>query len=213
MAIILNQHRSRALGSGCVDFDVLQKMKTALLLFIVTGHAFADEKIKMEPRAILDFFYPKTIGVRSGLGDVVDADVTRRFYEGWSKQTYLIRDTVVITGDQALALFAAIKSGTSDNDATTGWSGHDPRYGVTLFFNSDKTLVTTFCFQSDSWIRRDNGQFIRSEITKPKDLEKLLRGLDPKHAEQDGTGQSATRPESKSEGSDKPQPESEGLSQ
>jgi DNA-binding transcriptional regulator of glucitol operon len=33
-----------------------------------------------------------------------------------------------------------------------------------------------------------------------------------KEAEQDGTGQPATRPESKSEGSDKPQPESEGRS-
>jgi hypothetical protein len=31
-------------------------------------------------------------------------------------------------------------------------------------------------------------------------------------AEQTGTGQPATRPESKSEGSDKPQPESEGRS-
>jgi hypothetical protein len=34
----------------------------------------------------------------------------------------------------------------------------------------------------------------------------------PKEGEQAGTGQPATRPESKSEGSDKPQPESEGRS-
>jgi hypothetical protein len=33
-----------------------------------------------------------------------------------------------------------------------------------------------------------------------------------KEAEQDGTGQPATRPESKSEGGDKPQPEAEGRS-
>jgi hypothetical protein len=36
--------------------------------------------------------------------------------------------------------------------------------------------------------------------------------LKDKESEQDGTGQPATRPESKSEGSDKPQPESEGRS-
>jgi hypothetical protein len=42
--------------------------------------------------------------------------------------------------------------------------------------------------------------------------EKVLRSLNSKEAEQAGTGQPATRSESKSEGSDKPQPESEGRS-
>ena len=56
----------------------------------------------------------------------------------------------------------------------------------------------------------------------PRDLRYMCRGLhswfmatlDPesKKAEQGGTGQPATRPESKSEGSDKPQPEAEGRS-
>jgi hypothetical protein len=40
----------------------------------------------------------------------------------------------------------------------------------------------------------------------------ITKRLDPTPAEQAGTGQPATRPESKSEGSDKPQPEAEGRS-
>ena len=40
-----------------------------------------------------------------------------------------------------------------------------------------------------------------------------IERIQEKEAEQDGTGQPATRPKSKSEGSDKPQPESEGRSQ
>jgi hypothetical protein len=43
-------------------------------------------------------------------------------------------------------------------------------------------------------------------------LGKRLLELDKTKAEQGGTGQPATRPESKSEGGDKPQPESEGRS-
>ena len=41
----------------------------------------------------------------------------------------------------------------------------------------------------------------------------LFLSLQPAKAEQGGTEQPATRPESKSEGSDKPQPEAEGRSQ
>ncbi len=40
----------------------------------------------------------------------------------------------------------------------------------------------------------------------------VMRACAPQHAEQGGTGQPATRPESKSEGSDKPQSEAEGRS-
>jgi hypothetical protein len=43
-------------------------------------------------------------------------------------------------------------------------------------------------------------------------VEKIQAQIDAIHAEQDGTGQPATRFQSKSEGSDKPQPESEGRS-
>ena len=43
-------------------------------------------------------------------------------------------------------------------------------------------------------------------------LGKRLLELDKTKAEQGGTGQPATRPESKSEGGDKPQPEAEGRS-
>jgi len=43
-------------------------------------------------------------------------------------------------------------------------------------------------------------------------LARRLIELDQTKAEQGGTGQAATRPESKSEGSDKPQPEAEGRS-
>jgi hypothetical protein len=45
-----------------------------------------------------------------------------------------------------------------------------------------------------------------------KTMERALAQLKKQKAEQAGTGQPATRPESKSEGSDKPQPEAEGRS-
>ena len=44
-------------------------------------------------------------------------------------------------------------------------------------------------------------------------IDKVINSVQPKPSEQDGTGQPATVPESKSEGGDKPQPESEGRSQ
>jgi hypothetical protein len=44
-------------------------------------------------------------------------------------------------------------------------------------------------------------------------MEDLVEAIQKNHeAEQDGTGQPATRSQSKSEGSDKPQPEAEGRS-
>ncbi len=51
-------------------------------------------------------------------------------------------------------------------------------------------------------------------VFKDGQTKRLLLGTTqlPKSGEQDGTGQPATRPELKSEGSDKPQPEAEGRS-
>jgi hypothetical protein len=50
-------------------------------------------------------------------------------------------------------------------------------------------------------------KYVIEQIQKSSDKVK-----NPARREQDGTGQPATRPESKSEGSDKPQPEAEGRS-
>ena len=54
------------------------------------------------------------------------------------------------------------------------------------------------------------------ELNKERsDLQTLVDSYNyylQQQAEQDGTGQPATRPESKSEGGDKPQPEAEGSS-
>ena len=43
------------------------------------------------------------------------------------------------------------------------------------------------------------------------DPKELAAFLDPEDVEQDGADQPATAPESKAEGSDKPNPEAEGL--
>jgi hypothetical protein len=50
-----------------------------------------------------------------------------------------------------------------------------------------------------------------TDNSHPRANDKVLAEM-IRHAEQAGTGQPATRPESKSEGSDKPQPEAEGRS-
>ena len=152
----------------------------------------ADEA---RPRAIVDFFNPKTLGLRDKLTDVVDADQSRRFHEPWSKRTYLIKDTVVITGDEALKLFGSIKFGTDDSTPGTGWSGHNPECAVTFFFGDKKSFVTTFCFESASWIRRESGKPVRAKITKPVELKELLTSLGKPVPKQGGTDQPAATPE------------------
>jgi hypothetical protein len=63
---------------------------------------------------------------------------------------------------------------------------------------------------------RSDGEYTISiwnkEAAKGYAYEKTFRVIDKKESEQGATGQPATRPESKPEGSDKPQPESEGRS-
>ena len=49
-------------------------------------------------------------------------------------------------------------------------------------------------------------------FSKQPTLDQIQRTVTMRRSEQAGTGQPATRPESKSEGSDKPQPEAEGRS-
>ena len=164
-------------------------MRLAITTLLLTVFAAAEEK--MEPRAIIDFFYPQTLTGKDILpkGEVIDD--SRRFYEGWFKRTYIIRDTIVLTGAPALELFAVIKNCTGDRD-THGFSGHNARYGVTYRSGTDKPFVTTFCFISDTWIRKANGVIERANITKPIELEEALMKHNP-----DKTNQTRQREYSK----------------
>jgi len=151
-------------------------MRLAIITLLLTAFAAADEKI--EPRAIIDFFYPQNMHGKNIFPNGVDVDYSRRYYESWSKRTYLIRDTVVLTGAPVLELLAVIKNCTEGKD-THGFSGHDARYAVTILNGTDKPFVSTFSFLSDTWIRKDNGDINRANITKPKELEETLLRLDP----------------------------------
>jgi predicted translin family RNA/ssDNA-binding protein len=55
----------------------------------------------------------------------------------------------------------------------------------------------------------ENSEMIRKKIQEYAETSAVFHSLKQK-SEQAGTGQPATRPESKSEGGDKPQPEAEG---
>lgn len=151
-------------------------MRLAIVTIILTALAAAEEKT--EPRAIIDFFYPQTLMGKALLPKGQAVDDSRRFYEEWFKRTYIIRDTVVLTGAPALELLSTIKNCTEEKD-THGLSGHNARYGVTITTGADKPFVTTFCFLSDTWIRKSNGAVARANITKPTELEDALMKLDP----------------------------------
>lgn len=148
------------------------------VIFIIMLTAFAAAEEKKEPRAIIDFFYPQTAKGKVILPKGTAVDDSRRFYEAWFKRTYFIRDTVVLTGAPALELLSTIKNCTEEKD-THGLSGHNARYGVTIISGSDKPFVTTFCFLSDTWIRKSNGAVDRANITRPTELEDALMKLDP----------------------------------
>jgi hypothetical protein len=121
-------------------------------------------------------------------------------------------------------------------------NNHAPLERVPIYIGADKDSVPmlagmTNCdgnFKFRLWIKEDQrthqiqtspnfegylyvmGSFEKSDFpfgsyTQRYSLEELHRRF-KKEAEQAGTGQPATRPESKSEGSDKPQPEAEGRS-
>jgi hypothetical protein len=70
---------------------------------------------------------------------------------------------------------------------------------------SDYLAERVFWYSDDSKAQR------YADLWKEKPLAEVIARITEK-AEQAGTGQPATRPESKSEGSDKPQPEAEGRS-
>jgi hypothetical protein len=73
------------------------------------------------------------------------------------------------------------------------------------------TFITLHSYGYDNiWELDDIVDPNDSPIQFARDRPKRPNSPEDKQTEQDGTGQPATRPESKSEGSDKPQPEAEG---
>jgi hypothetical protein len=78
--------------------------------------------------------------------------------------------------------------------------------------NSSLQIVTLVPESVKQAASRENPGFGGYTLSLNRVIELAQQVAVDKNAEQDGTGQPATRPESKSEGSDKPQPESEGRS-
>jgi hypothetical protein len=120
-------------------------------------------------------------GKRNLLPKIEGVDDSRRFYECWFKRTYIIRDTVVLTGKEADSLKSAIETSTDKKEAG-GLSGHFPRYAVTIFSKSETKLVATFCFLSQTWVRKEEGKGIRGILHVSKDLGVELSRLDPLNA-------------------------------
>jgi len=108
---------------------------------------------------------------------------------------------------------------------------HFPIHGLRLFRGGELIFETSLCwhcsnyyleypddYDEASWVGfGTNGieAFLKKELPIPQseiDRFNAEYGSKIKPAQQDGAGQPATRPESKSEGGDKPQPESEGRS-
>jgi hypothetical protein len=98
-----------------------------------------------------------------------------------------------------------------------------PRHGIRAYRHEEKRdyLVCFECNHLYVYADPTSDDFVRigletlgDELTLDKILDEanVPRELPQNYSEQGGTGQPATRPESKSEGSDKPQPESEGRS-
>lgn len=89
------------------------------------------------------------------------------------------------------------------------YKGQDGRY---IYMPKGRPLEFASAMQiyrdraSDKWFYTDNWVQMRAMRVDPNDI------LPHKESEQGGTGQPATRPESKSERSEKPQPKAEGRS-
>jgi hypothetical protein len=108
-----------------------------------------------------------------------------------------------------------------------GVGGHKCFFLTWTFEGSGKWLLWTSSRSVPGSLRRDDGELVsvsiyyRENTAEALDFQKHKRQVPyfsgrkvhtQLEAEQTGTGQPATRPESKSEGSDNPQPESEGRS-
>ena len=85
-----------------------------------------------------------------------------------------------------------------------------PLQGELLYLLPGRYKLTAFSLDDD-FKTKDVGAGV-VELTKAEIDAKAAKVTITKIVEQAGTGQPATRPESKSEGSDKPQPEAEGRS-
>ena len=89
--------------------------------------------------------------------------------------------------------------------ATTSTAGRASDQGWKTTAQGMITLTLHGAIQDDGLVR---GTFVTTEADKRKShVESGQFVLKPLNAQQGGTGRTATRPESKSEGGDKPQPE------
>jgi hypothetical protein len=95
------------------------------------------------------------------------------------------------------------------------YTRHSPHYIYHAAFSQIRQLELLWTeFEFDVVKRRDSARGLRREwqTTHSDSSADAYIQQQMKTAEQAGTGQPATRPESKSEGGDKPQPEAEGRS-
>jgi len=110
--------------------------------------------------------------------------------------------SVRLTADQPKLVVIDQVIGFSDGVATLGRSRH-------YFFRCELRSEAFVKFLTEV----QKSQATKKFVPRPnRTASESMNAPSGKEAEQAGTGQPATRPESKSEGSDKPQPESEGRS-
>jgi hypothetical protein len=217
-----------------VLFDVLQEMKPVLIVFtILISTVFAqqdwvdlpDGYTWEEPPVNQPQFTPSTITT-----NLLSTPLTEAILEQWPDDKLPARleiSEVDLNGDDRREIFVGIPeySGTGG----TAFMILSPTDKGLRYVGSVFGFGFEFLAPMNGWMKikgysRGGGghhtrylyQFGDSgyedvRIENHNMIERTVRIRDPR-AEKAGTGQPATRPESKSEGGDKPQPEAEGRS-
>jgi hypothetical protein len=132
----------------------------------------------------------------------------RLVWEPWSKFHYRIKETHVLTNAEAKELLKWVQDQIND-ETPTGWCGHEAEYAITAINGTEISLCATLSAESGSCVYVDGNRPVIGHFHPTKRVLALLTNSVTGEA---GTGQPATRPVSKSEGGDKPQPEAEGRS-
>jgi hypothetical protein len=133
----------------------------------------------------------------------------RLVWEPWAKFHYRIKKTHILRGAEATEFLTFINDQINDK-SPTGWVGHEAEYAITASQGATVILLATLSSESGSSVYVDGDQPVIGHFHPNKRIIALL--TNEVRSEQAGTGQPATRSQLKSEGGDKPQPESEGRS-
>jgi len=143
-----------------------------------------------------------------------------RFWIDWSDHWMGISKSKSIRGEEAQKIISLFERSLTNTEATH-FCGHSPVYGVVAYREDGKKLKTSLCFSCVTWVKPKTRLDIKGKRGIDNVLCKALRAhielpksiLEKAKREQDGADQPATAPESKPEGSQNPNPESEARSQ